>query len=243
MDCTDLSFNFTGKKALVVGGSQGIGKGVVQALMEAGAIVTYAARTQFSSQTDARFIKTDLSKKSDIKNLFDKIDSAGRLDILINTAALNYFNKVDQISSEEWDNVINVNLTSTFLLCRESIIRMKKQSEGKIVIVSSIAGRNRSIVSGAHYTASKAGVIGLIRQLAFECGQYGININATCPSQTMTDMFFNSMDEGQQKALANSIPIRRIASVVEQVAPILFLCSEGASYITGAVIDVNGGQI
>ena len=114
---------------------------------------------------------------------------------------------------------------------------------GKIVNVSSIAGRNRSIVSGAHYTSSKAAIIGLTRQLAFEFGERNINVNVVCPSQTLTDMLKDSMTDEQLKELAQNIPLKRIANVNEQVYPIMFLCSEEASYITGAVIDVNGGQL
>ena len=86
-------------------------------------------------------------------------------------------------------------------------------------------------------------MIGLTRQLAFELGPYGVNVNAVCPSQTMTDMLMQAMTDEQQQILANNIPLRRIATVAEQVGPIMFLCSDAASYITGAVIDVNGGQI
>ena len=114
---------------------------------------------------------------------------------------------------------------------------------GKIVNVSSIAGRHRSLVSGVHYTSSKAGIIGLTKQIAYEVGGRNINVNAVCPSQTLTDMLKQSMTEEQQKELSESIPLKRIATVEEQVNPIMFLCSEEASYITGTTLDVNGGQL
>ena len=113
----------------------------------------------------------------------------------------------------------------------------------KIVNVSSIAGRHRSLVSGVHYVSSKAGIIGLTRQLAYELGSRNININVVCPSQTMTDMLKKSMSEKELKNLSEKIPLKRIASVKEQVYPVMFLCSEETSYITGAVLDINGGQI
>ena len=113
----------------------------------------------------------------------------------------------------------------------------------KIVNVSSIAGRNKSIVSGVHYTSSKAGIIGLTRQLAHELGPKGININCICPSQTETDMLIESMSKKERDNLAEKIPLRRLAKIKDIVNPILFLCSDESSYIHGSCIDVNGGQL
>ena len=112
----------------------------------------------------------------------------------------------------------------------------------KIVNVSSIAGRSKSIVSGVHYTASKSGIIGLTRQFAQELGPKGININCVCPSQTLTDMLQQSMREEQIQELERTIPLKRLATVTEIVDPILFLCSNKSNYIHGACLDINGGQ-
>ena len=109
--------------------------------------------------------------------------------------------------------------------------------------MSSIAGHHRSLVSGVHYVSTKAGLIGLTKQLAYELGPYNVNVNVVCPSQTMSDMLKESMSEKEQQSLANNIPLRRIANIEDQVGPILFLCSSLSSYITGAIIDVNGGQL
>ncbi len=158
-------------------------------------------------------------------------------------AAINYYRSIEDIDADEWDDVLNVNLRAAFLTCRAAATRLKDRREGRIVNVSSIAGRHRSPVSGVHYVASKAGLIGMTRQLAFELGPFGVNVNVVCPSQTNTDMFLGSLTEEQRKTLSGRIPLRRIASVDEQVGPILFLCSDAAAYITGAVIDINGGQI
>ena len=113
----------------------------------------------------------------------------------------------------------------------------------RIVNVSSIAGRNRSLVSGVHYTSSKSGLIGFTRQLAFELGPQNINVNCVCPSQTITQMLEESMSKEEQNKLSNDIPLKRLATVDDQVGPIVFLCSELSNYLNGAVIDVNGGQI
>jgi 3-oxoacyl-[acyl-carrier protein] reductase len=138
---------------------------------------------------------------------------------------------------------MDINLRSFFVICKESVRLMKKQNYGRIVNVSSIAGRNKSIVSGVHYTSSKYGVIGLTKQLANEVSQYNILVNCVCPSQTMTEMLSESMTNEEISALESKIPVRRIATTTEQALPVLFLCSNAASYIAGATIDINGGQL
>jgi NAD(P)-dependent dehydrogenase (short-subunit alcohol dehydrogenase family) len=120
---------------------------------------------------------------------------------------------------------------------------MKPRGFGRIVNVSSIAGRHRSVVSGVHYVSSKAGMIGLTKQLAFEAAPFKITVNAVAPSQTMTDMLKDSMTDEQVKNLEANIPLGRIAEVREQVGPILFLLTDAAAYMTGTFLDVNGGQI
>jgi len=145
------------------------------------------------------------------------------------------------ITNEEWDEVLNTNLRSYFIFCREALNSMLPGS--KIVNISSIAGRNKSVCSGVHYTASKAGIIGLTRQLAHECGPMGINVNCVCPSQTMTEMLKKSMTELEMEELSRNIPLRRLATVEDVVRPILFLCSQDAAYINGACLDINGGQL
>lgn len=238
-----INFNFTNKRVLVIGGSRGIGLGVVESLLTLGAEVFYASRKPTNSTSKAKFIQVDLNHESQINNLFLEIDKIGQIDALINTAAINYCKTFDCISVEEWDKVERVNLRAAFIVCKQASIRMKKQGYGKIVNVSSIAGRHRSIVSGAHYVSSKAGLIGLTKQLAFELGPYNVNVNIVCPSQTMSEMLQESMTSQDMENLASLIPLRRIAEVDDQVGPILFLCSDLSSYMTGAVVDVNGGQI
>ena len=215
------------KTVVVVGGSTGIGKGIVDSFKKLGARVESISRSN-----------CDITKKEDIDFYFSDIH---KVDILINNAAINYCKPIENISLNEWDEVINTNLTSYFYIIKKCIPLMSKGS--KIINVSSIAGRSKSLVSGVHYTSSKAGLIGLTRQLAQELGPKGININCVCPSQTLTPMLERSMTKKQLKELSSNIPLRRVATVNEVVDPILFLCSEGASYIHGACLDINGGQL
>jgi len=243
MNFENIVFNFKGKNVLVAGGSRGIGRGVVEGFIASGATVYYASRTYIKEDIRAVHIKTDLSKEKDVHDLFKELDKTCQIHIVVNAAGINYSKTVNDISLREWDKIISLNLRSVFIICKEAIKRMKKKGYGKIVNISSIAGRHRSIVSGAHYVASKAAVIGLTRQLAYEVAKFHINVNAVCPSQTLTEMLKKTMSVEQIKKLEEIIPLRRIATVKEQVGPILFLCSDASSYMTGTLLDVNGGQL
>jgi NAD(P)-dependent dehydrogenase (short-subunit alcohol dehydrogenase family) len=223
----NIEWDFRGKNVLVVGGSRGIGKGVVVGFTKSGANVI---------ELDSS--NCDLKYKEDIDTFVDRLSS---VDILVNVAAINYTKKIEDITFQEWDEVLNINLRGIFYITKKVLEFMP--DGGKIVNVSSIAGRHRSLVSGVHYTSSKAGMIGLTKQVAYEVGDRNINVNCVCPSQTLTDMLKQSMTEKQQKELSKSIPLKRIATVKEQVNPIMFLCSDEASYITGTTLDVNGGQL
>jgi len=241
----NVSFNFKNKTVLITGGSKGIGKGLCKAFLNSGSKVFYVSRKPINNKdyNKAIHIAADLRNDTDIKNIFSLIDKEASLDILINSAAINFSKKFDKIKKDEWNEVININLSSIFSICKEALMRMKKRKNGKIVNISSIAGRHRSYVAGAHYVASKSGLIGLTKQLAFESAKYNINVNAVCPSQTLTSMLKKSMNQSQINKLIKNIPLNRLATVKDQLATIMFLCSDGAEYITGTYIDVNGGQI
>ena len=223
-----MKIDFSNKVALVVGSSRGIGKGVLETFTKLGASVHAISRTN----------GIDITDKNSVDKFFESITN---IDFLINVAGINFCKKIEDIELDEWDAVLDTNLRSFYYLIKRSIPLMKAGS--KIVNVSSIAGRNKSIVSGVHYTSSKAGIIGLTRQLANELGPRGINVNCTCPSQTLTPMLSQSMTELELNELTEKIPLRRLATVSDQVGPIVFLCSELSNYMTGSIIDINGGQL
>ena len=223
-----MKISFLNKKVLVVGSSKGIGKGVVDAFDKLGATIYKISRSN----------GVDISDKNSIDVFFDALTE---IDFLINVAGINHCKKIEDIEFDEWDSVLNTNLRSFYYIIKKSIPLMKPGS--RIVNVSSIAGRNKSIVSGVHYTSSKAGIIGLTRQLAHELGPKGINVNCTCPSQTLTPMLEESMTKEEQDKLCENIPLRRLGTIDDQVGPIIFLCSELSNYLNGSVIDVNGGQL
>lgn len=234
-------YDFQGKKILVSGGSSGIGAAVVEQTAASGADVYYLSRRPNPS-SKGQHIKADLGDMKSLVSVCERIKDL-HVDILINAAAINFARSHDQISLDEWDEVNRVNVTSVFALCNAVLGNMKQKNYGKIVNISSIAGRHRSIVSGLHYVTSKAALIGLTKQLAYEVGKFNINVNVVCPSQTKTEMYFQTMTEEKEQELLKGIPLRRVASVEDQVGPILFLCSDASGYMTGSVLDVNGGQI
>ena len=223
-----MKIDFTNKTTLVVGGSAGIGLKIKEEFQNLGSKVFSISRKE----------GIDINNTKQVDEFLLKVD---KVDFLINVASINYTKTIQEIDLNEWQEVINTNLSSIFYITKQCIEKM--ESGSKIVNFSSIAGRNRSLVSGVHYTTSKAGIIGFTRQLAYELGPKNINVNCVCPSQTLTNMLQNSMTSEQQEKLSSEIPLRRLATVEDQVGPVIFLCSELSSYINGAVIDVNGGQI
>tara|TARA_B100001248_G_C27395932_1_gene465560 strand:+ start:1772 stop:2497 length:726 start_codon:yes stop_codon:yes gene_type:complete len=238
----NISFSFKNKKVLILGGSKGIGYTISNEFEKSGACVYVASRKNHKDFYN--HIQCDVLNITEINNVYNEIIiKEEKIDIVVNCVGTNLCEKIEHITEDEWDRLEKINLKSYFFSCKEAIKQMKKQKSGVIVNISSIAGRHRSLVSGAHYVASKAGIIGLTKQLAFEVAKYGIRINVLCPSQTMTDMLKNSMTKSEIDELSKDIPLGRIASTYEQASPVLFLCSNESSYITGAVLDVNGGQL
>ena len=239
---TNIKFNFNKKTILIIGGSKGIGLELVKQYSISGSKVYYVSRTKIPNDYNAHHLSYDLSSKSDLKKLEKNLNILNKIDILVNSAAINFSKKINDITLEEWEKVISINLNSIFFITKKVIELMKESSGGSIVNISSIAGRHRSIVSGSHYVSSKAAIIGLTRQLSYECAKFNIRVNAVCPSQTYTEMLAKSMTDEEILDLESNIPLKRIAQVSEQVWPIMFLTSDAASYITGATLDVNGGM-
>jgi len=234
----DIQFNFKNKVVLVFGGSRGIGKKTCDQFAKAGADVYCISRTNINLK-GVKQINCDISQEKEIDKVFEKFK---KLDYVINVAGTNLCEPIEGITTKEWDRLMGVNLKSFFIICKKSVSMMKAQKHGRIVNVSSIAGRHKSVVSGTHYTSSKYGIIGLTKQLAHEVSKYNILVNCICPSQTRTEMLEQSMSKEQISNLEKNIPIGRISETIEQALPILFLCSDASSYITGACIDINGGQ-
>tara|TARA_R110000824_G_scaffold195409_2_gene378174 strand:+ start:17740 stop:18456 length:717 start_codon:yes stop_codon:yes gene_type:complete len=237
MKMSNINFDFTDKTVIVFGGSRGIGRETCRQFQIAGANVYCASRTP-PELPGVEHLYCDITFPRDIREVFDTV---GNIDFVINVAGTNLCKSIENIDLLEWDRLMNTNLRSFFVICKRAVEEMRPKG-GRIVNVSSIAGRSKSVVSGVHYTSSKYGIVGLTKQLASEVSQHNILVNCVCPSQTLTEMLAKSMTEEQLCDLAEKIPVRRVALTIEQALPILFLCSDAASYITGTALDINGGQ-
>jgi len=249
-------FNLKGKKALVTGGSRGIGKGIVLALAQAGAsvAVNYHSKAQEAEAVvtevkkfgvDSFSVQADVSNRQQVTKMFEEVKNKfGQLNILVNNAGIVYMNPIDKITEEEWNNVLNINLKGQFLCIQEAIKIMSKGS--KIIDISSIASGGVGVGFGniAHYAASKGGVIGMVEDLAIELGPRGININAIGPGVIETDMTTGILsDEKTKTGMLARIPKRRFGKPEDIGAAAVFLASDEADYITGIVIYVDGGWL
>jgi NAD(P)-dependent dehydrogenase (short-subunit alcohol dehydrogenase family) len=171
------------------------------------------------------------------------LERFGRVDILVNNAAMARSTRFPDLSADEWRETLEVNLTAPFLLSKAVLPTMKSQGYGRIVNVSSSAGRMVSTLGGAHYTASKAGLLGLTRAVAKELGKFGITVNAVCPGMIDTELTHEHTTPDLLERLAAGYPVPRLGTALEVADLICFAASEAAGYITGAAFDINGGDL
>ena len=242
---------------LVTGASRGIGAATAEVLARRGARVAVSARTLPDLENLAARIKEkggqslvipcDVMDAVQIERMIGRvIEEWGRLDILVNNAGLGTsVMPVEKIPPQDWDQTLALNLKSVFLCVRAAVPIMKQQGYGRIVNVSSFAGRSYSLASGPHYSSAKAGLLGFTRHMAFELGPYGICVNAVAPSIVLTARVrakWEARPEEERKSILSGIPLRRLAQPEEVATVIAFLSSDDASYVNGACIDVNGGS-
>jgi NAD(P)-dependent dehydrogenase (short-subunit alcohol dehydrogenase family) len=171
------------------------------------------------------------------------LERFGRVDILVNNAASARSTRFADLSADEWREALEVNLTAPFLLTQAVLPAMKAQQYGRIINISSSAGRMVSTLGGAHYTASKAGLLGLTRAAAKELGKFGITVNAICPGMIDTELTHEYASDETLKRLATSYPVPRLGTSLEVADLICFAASEAAGYLTGTSLDINGGDL
>jgi NAD(P)-dependent dehydrogenase (short-subunit alcohol dehydrogenase family) len=243
--------DFTGRVAIVTGAARGLGRAAAERLRERGASVAVNVRDRERAESLAREIGENvLAVPGDIaadgvpeEIVRRTLERFGRVDIVVNNAALARSTRFPDLSAEEWRHALEVNLTAPFLLTKAALPAMKAQHYGRIINISSTAGRTVSTLGGAHYTASKAGLLGLTRAAAKELGQFGITVNAVCPGMIDTELTRENATPELLARLAASYPVPRLGTALEVADLICFAASEEAGYITGASFDINGGDL
>lgn len=241
-------FDLTGKSALVTGASGGIGADIARTLHAAGATVGLsgtrvepleALAAELGSR--AHVLPCNLSNPEDVEGLIKRATEAmGAVDILVNNAGITRDGLAMRMSDDDWQSVIDVNLTAAFRLCRAAIRGMMKARWGRIVNISSVVGRAGN-AGQANYAASKGGLVALSKSLAEEVASRGITVNCVAPGFIETAMT-DKLNEAQRATILASVPAGRMGTPQEIAAAVLYLASQEAAYVTGATLHVNGGM-
>jgi len=237
--------------AIVTGAARGIGKAIAWAFVREGASVALVDVEKTGLETlqmeigrkggQAVAIPCDVSKASEVKQMVDHVQrTLGRIDILINNAGIIRRGTIETVTEEDWDRVMEVNLKGPFNCSKAVVEIMKRQGYGKIVNVSSIAGKMGDITSAPGYGPSKAGMDALTKSLARQLAAYGIHVNGVAPHAIETEMSAEWSPE-KRKAIVDAIPLKRLGKPEDVAEAVLFLASDTAAFITGEIIDVNGG--
>ncbi|MDE2445671.1 MAG: 3-oxoacyl-[acyl-carrier-protein] reductase [Alphaproteobacteria bacterium] len=241
-------FNLTGKTALITGASGGIGAAIAKILHDAGATIAISGTRQAVLEElkvqigeNVFVLPCNLSNAEDVEKLIPAAEAAmGGLDILVNNAGITKDGLAMRMKDEDWQNVIDVNLTSNFRLCRAAMRGMMKKRWGRIINITSIVG-----VTGnpgqANYVASKAGIIGLTKSLAQELAARNVTVNCVAPGFIATPMT-DVLNDKQKEAILGRIPAGRMGGPADIAAAVVYLASEEAGYVTGQTMHVNGGM-
>lgn len=238
-----------GKTALVIGAARGIGKAIAVRFAEEGANLVIAdtereAGAATATVLGAPFIFTDISKLADAEAAVAlALKTYGRLDILVQNAGIYPWQLLEQTSVDDWDRVMGVNLRGSFIAARAALVPMKAQHYGRILFTSSITGPHVTSPGHGHYSATKAGINGLIRAAALEFSGYGITVNGVEPGNILTEAVQQHRSPEFLKSMEDAIPLGRLGSTRDVANAFLFLASDEASYITGTTIVVDGGQL
>jgi len=245
-------FHLGGRKALVTGGSRGLGKAMARGLAEAGADILICSRKEDELKTAAAEIGdgldvrvhyrvTDMADRGDVDALAGMaLETFGCVDVLINNAGINQPQPIDEIEDEVWDRHVEVNLTSIMRLTRALVPKMKEQRWGRIIHISSVLGVGSKPGRNA-YSTTKSALLGLAKASALDLGPYGITVNCIGPGPILTDMPMSLLSDEQKQEFAEITALKRWGQPRELAGPALMLASEAGSYITGEMLLVDGG--
>lgn len=242
-------FDLSGKTALVTGATGGIGGAIAKALHQQGATVIISGRRQealdaLASELKERVITlvADLSNKEQVNGLIDQAEqAAGQVDIVVCNAGITKDNLTLRMKDEEWDDVINTNLTASFLLAKHALKKMFRRKWGRIINITSVVGTTGN-PGQANYAASKAGIVGFSKSIAYEAASRNITINCIAPGFIKTAMT-DVLTDDQKQSILHNIPAGRLGSAEEIASAAVYLASEEAAYVTGQTIHVNGGMV
>ena len=247
------------RNAIVTGAARGMGFAIAKAFFQEGARVAILDVDEkgvidAASKLDSKYgrvlgRRVDVTQRSEIEELVKEMNALwGGVDILVNNAggALNTPYILGEIEEKDWNLVVDVNLKGAFFCCQAVIPEMAKRKKGTIVNISALAAHWRASLAGVQYTAAKAGVEGLTRQLAYDFGRSGIRVNAVAPTVTLTgdrvQGLWEAKGEEEKKKVLSAIPLGRLGTMEEVASVVVFLASDESSYITGITIDVSGGR-
>ncbi|MCX6171186.1 MAG: 3-oxoacyl-ACP reductase FabG [Ignavibacteriales bacterium] len=251
--------DLTNKVAIVTGGSRGIGEACVKLFSQANASVAFTYKNaedqakklekKFDRSSNNQFPKVkayrvDMESEKEINEMIVKVsDEFGKIDILVHNAGIWNDGALDEMTLDHWNELMRVNLTSTFIFCKAAAQQMKKNNFGRMILVSSTAGQ-RGEAFHSHYAASKGGIISFTKSLAVELAQYNITVNSVAPGWVDTEMCSKVFSDAKYKeSVRKEIPVGRIATAEDIAGPILFLASDLARHINGEILNVNGGSI
>ena len=240
--------NLENKKIIITGATGGIGNSIVKRLSDAGAkILATGTRLEKLEELKSKFkntdiLKFDISKGDEIEEFIENATKqlGGGLDCLINNAGITQDNLAIRMNTDEWKKVIDINLTSTFLLSKFAVKKMLKNKYGKIINITSVVGHTGNL-GQANYTASKAGIVAMSKSLAIEYAKKNININCISPGFIKTEMT-DKIEEKFKEAIISKIPSSRLGEPEDVANAVLFLASDQSNYINGETIHVNGGM-
>ena len=246
--------DLTGKSALVTGGARGIGRAVCLMLARAGASIAVNYRVESPSANllvdeieaaggEAFALSADVSQRADAEMIVDEtVARFGGIDILVNNAGIWKSSPIEEMSDGEWDEMIGVNLTGTFNCIRAAVPPMKEARAGRIINISSTAGQRGESFS-AHYAATKGAVISLTKSLAVELAPFGILVNCVAPGWVVTDMTRDDLLGARRESILQTIPLSRAGTPDEIAGAVLYLASDLATFVTGEILNVNGGAV